>query len=459
MPPSGPDFLVLADPVHRTIAKRLTHRGRVQILDECTAPTRIPLLTRVLILGDGAKGTAALRTIRARPENVLTPVLIVEDSAGRRTQHDRSFADQVWDPASGLAGLVAAVTALDEVAARVEQLGPMAPSITHKEVREVLLLRYLATRETETLEPRRCPTAIKGYDIPLASLILGVRSGEEFPVLDQMTALDLFRRHFHDRIHTCPHCGHFAINFREVCPSCRSVHLNVVDTIHHYRCGHVAPEADFHQREELVCRKCNRRLRHVGVDYDRPNQVFVCADCETQSPEPEVECLSLQCGRLFSPESARKLDVYSYEITGQGAAVAERGALPAGGLTEMLHETLHTVREDTFEQLVHSARNLADRYQRPYSLVRFSVMEQEELAERDGAKDLLNTLHALVEVLRGILRETDVICPEDEAAFRVLFLETPRQGVEQATARARAAIADRVIPTVPVHTTWLEGRE
>ena len=36
----------------------------------------------------------------------------------------------------------------------------------------------------------------------------------------------------------------------------------------------------------LICPKCHKKLRHIGVDYDRPAVVYTCNDCENSFTSP-----------------------------------------------------------------------------------------------------------------------------------------------------------------------------
>ena len=40
---------------------------------------------------------------------------------------------------------------------------------------------------------------------------------------------------------------------------------------------------------DLVCPKCNRQLRHIGVDYEKPSKLFTCFNCEIYCPEKIVD--------------------------------------------------------------------------------------------------------------------------------------------------------------------------
>ena len=61
-----------------------------------------------------------------------------------------------------------------------------------------------------------------------------------------------------------------------MCPKCKIKKLFSEYSIHHFVCGYVGPESDFFQDKKLICTKCNRELRHIGVDYDKASIITEC---------------------------------------------------------------------------------------------------------------------------------------------------------------------------------------
>ncbi len=438
-------YLLLTDVVDPRLVKRLESRAPVRVFQGDGPPRPAAPTDRVLLLhGDEERVSAWLRDLRKAPATALCPVLAAQSADPARAAEDARFADGLWPLGGSEAALERLLDRLDAVAAAVGALAPVDPGLAGLALRQVVLLRYLVTRGIDILEPVPHPTATRGYNLPLGGLILGVPRGEEFAVCDELAALGLFETAFRDRVHLCPHCGRFTLNFREVCPTCRSPRLQVVPNVHHYRCGHVAPEPEFRDGEDLVCPKCRRVLRHVGVDFDRPNEVARCLACGSSTPEPEVECLCLGCGRVFPPEAARRFDVAAYRLTARGAAAAEAGRLPARSLPELLEEQFHTVPAPAFDAMLRLARRLAARYGRPYTLAEVEVSAREKLLESVGPMETLRLLRTLVEILRGTLRDTDVVYPSSENRFRVLLFETPGEGARTALGRVVGEAAERL---------------
>ena len=149
--------------------------------------------------------------------------------------------------------------------------------------------------------------------------------GEVRASAERLVSRGLLEKRFFERFHVCGCCGSSRLNVREECPSCRSAHLSQVPLVHHFRCAHQAPEADFARGPHLVCPKCRQHLRHYGSDYDKPGTATSCGDCGCVSSEPAVGFSCLDCGSHTDGEAATTRDVFSYGLTGEGQALLRRG--------------------------------------------------------------------------------------------------------------------------------------
>jgi len=68
----------------------------------------------------------------------------------------------------------------------------------------------------------------------------------------------------------------------------------------------------------LVCPKCHKKLRHIGVDYDRPAVVYSCNDCENSFTSPLTKATCTYCEGTFPVNALVPRDVVNYEITEEG---------------------------------------------------------------------------------------------------------------------------------------------
>jgi hypothetical protein len=194
-------------------------------------------------------------------------------------------------------------------------------------VRRVAILQFLVTRGLGALEPRRDPYARLGFAWPPFDLLAG---GDPTDDLGALCGAGLLRHTFHDRILLCPGCGDARLAFREVCRSCDSSNVVRNEVIHHYRCGHVAPEEQFRRGAELVCPGCEGLLRHIGIDYERPAALLFCRACGLGDGEGVTRARCLACGALHAAESVQDRVIFGYQLTRRGEAAARKGELGGG---------------------------------------------------------------------------------------------------------------------------------
>ncbi|MCH5236326.1 MAG: hypothetical protein J1E95_00820 [Muribaculaceae bacterium] len=122
-----------------------------------------------------------------------------------------------------------------------------------------------------------------------------------------------------DRIHICKECGDSHQLFIECCPKCKSSDIQQESMIHHFRCANISPESTYFKDGALVCPKCRRTLRHIGVDYDRPATVFSCF-CGNTFMQSAMKVMCTNCSHISTPEELIPTDVYEYKLTPAGIA-------------------------------------------------------------------------------------------------------------------------------------------
>jgi rubrerythrin/GGDEF domain-containing protein len=191
------------------------------------------------------------------------------------------------------------------------------------------LLRYHYTRQTR-LRPVISSSSHTGYIFPLLSLHYdNANTEEKFALLDKMVGKEYFRLRYEDIVHLCNNCYSGFLNYREVCPKCSSSDLYTENLIHHFVCAHVAPESDFINGDQMICSKCNRLLRHIGVDYDKPSLIYTCNNCGHHFQESVMQALCMSCSTVHSVDSLLGRKIYNYELTALGEEAAIGGLSPS----------------------------------------------------------------------------------------------------------------------------------
>lgn len=123
---------------------------------------------------------------------------------------------------------------------------------------------------------------------------------------------------FVERVHVCPNCGHSHLIFVETCPKCGSSNIHEESIIHHFRCANVSPETTYEHDGQLVCPKCKKELRHIGVDYDRPANMYYCNECGNSFLQSRMRVICAHCKKNTSPDKLKAVDVWEYKLTQQG---------------------------------------------------------------------------------------------------------------------------------------------
>ncbi len=174
------------------------------------------------------------------------------------------------------------------------------------------LVNYLVPRPNARVRPVWDPSAKSLYIYPLLEAL-----GAEYEDLKaESLAMEglLVRDELVDRIRLCAHCESGALNYVDVCPSCKSIEINEVRSLHCFTCGTVNDEDKFKRVGKLECPNCSTTLRHIGVDYDRPLETMDCASCQTMFSEAEIVAKCHRCLRRNNPSSLFVRNIQTYRL-------------------------------------------------------------------------------------------------------------------------------------------------
>lgn len=187
-------------------------------------------------------------------------------------------------------------------------------------------LRFMYTRKS-VLKPVIDVGSPTGYIYPFINIHSSKEQGEQetLPLLNDALNEGYFKSAFVDRVHLCPDCLSVYHNFREMCPKCKSPQLSAENIIHHFVCAYVGPESDFMVDNNMICPKCKKLLRHIGVDYDKPSLAYECQDCKHFFQEPEMESYCFNCKSHNPVDNLIPYDIQSFKLTDLGNEIAKTG--------------------------------------------------------------------------------------------------------------------------------------
>ena len=194
------------------------------------------------------------------------------------------------------------------------------------------ILRYLLSRDQRIVTHRLMEKSSLGYINPIFEHYHSIslfHLAEMFSFIDTLEEYGALRKHkYLIKEHLCPKCNHSHLLYTECCPKCGSSNLKIQNIIHHFSCANVAPESAYNVGGMLICPKCHKRLRHIGVDYDRPAVIYSCNDCENSFTTPITKSTCCYCESTFPVNALVPRDVEDYEITDEGIrALTQSGML------------------------------------------------------------------------------------------------------------------------------------
>lgn len=123
------------------------------------------------------------------------------------------------------------------------------------------------------------------------------------------------QREVYDNIASCPSCGSGMFLLKAKCPYCGSVKFSKEVVVEHLSCGYSGLAEEFiGQGGTLVCPKCRRELKDLGVDYVRVAEVYRCNVCKDVFSAPSFSYKCLMCGYEASIQELKPKEVYRYTV-------------------------------------------------------------------------------------------------------------------------------------------------
>jgi diguanylate cyclase (GGDEF)-like protein len=291
------------------------------------------------------------------------------------------------------------------------------------------LVDALASGEIKRLVPERSIESAVAYTYPEAARILGVAPGEEIATLDALEERGILAAEPVTTVPICPFCRTYALRVERTCRECQSTAVHRTTMIHHYRCGNVSAEETYRRDSTIVCPKCNHTLRHIGVDYERPCNVWLCDDCSTVSDTPGLRYRSLTCDKRVSLDDVVDRQLSAYTLSQDGAHLVSEGALRASIESPYVVDALTGLPGAAkIDRALQLEQTRAARYGTKFSLASFCVANGAELAEQFGDEAVSRVVRTLATIARENLRAIDIIGRSDRYCFQAVLPETDDDG-------------------------------
>ncbi|WP_230534179.1 TackOD1 domain-containing metal-binding protein [Microvirga roseola] len=408
----------------------------VELVEEFR-PSKV--LDAVLLL-PGANAEQAIAEM-ARTGNLLAALLDL--TGGNHPRADHAGQATLDSLARGL-----------EMAVRIRTaIGRLAPIPANDDAGGLTAIALALTRD-RSIEPRLNSTVADFVSYPLLAGLKDQRS-----LLEGLAGAKLLKRRFFERLHVCGECQSARAVPREVCPQCGSSDLSEDTLVHHYKCGYQAPKSTFVTNDRLACPKCDRQLRHYGVDYDTPGSVRVCQTCSAISAEPEISFLCIDCSAMTRGIDVRTRDWFCYDLTPLAETAAAEGRLPGTGVEGLLNGLPGWRTPRDLALMIDLAHRIGVRYGRPYAVLEIDLSATESGVAALGEVGIAKLQRVMVDVISETVRDSDFLATFDRKILLFLpetshenchFLLNRLRARVTKTLGDRAQISARIVPEAEI---------
>jgi DNA-directed RNA polymerase subunit RPC12/RpoP len=155
---------------------------------------------------------------------------------------------------------------------------------------------------------------------------LGLGRDEALSILNDLCEVGILVGEVVYTLAICPYCRSHRLFLQLRCPTCGSTRLSKGAVIEHLLCGHVDVEDNFRMGEDLVCQKCRKPLKAIGVDYRKPGVLFKCLDCQAPFPHPKA-MYTCSDGHMFDESELAVFQVRAYRPNPAGRVLLEKATI------------------------------------------------------------------------------------------------------------------------------------
>ena len=387
-------------------------------------------------------GEVSAADLAAAIDVMPDPAVPIADFAqNHTTRHD--FAAIALD-APALAAALAHFTPIVRCLAEL-------PFRAARQDRSDLLILRMAWSRASPIEACFSPASTQVVDYPLITSHRPKRV-----VLERLACSALLQRRHFMRTHPCDRCASHRLLAFEACRACGGSDLADEAIIHHYRCGCQQAESGFVHGTALVCPKCRRDLRHIGVDYGKPGLIVRCRNCGACSAEPEPRFACLDCTAVVGGQQAASVDWFHYDLTDAGMLALRTGRLPdvsAATLPSGAPE-LRSMRD--FQLLAAAALRSARKFARPFTLARLTPTNLAALRSQYGATSLDDAVQQAGAVIAQVLSDSEFVTADDGTVL-IGFPETAGSDAASLVTVVCAAVAARSVMKIDFDVMFRES--
>ena len=379
------------------------------------------------------------------------------DPSQRDPETDRRF----WEEIQGHLGreierAIGAVEAFlrgDDPGA-LGSLSGYSESYRHK----LAILRGLVETHDSVILPALSAEAPLGHAYPAIEQGLGLSPGAGIEILEDLADHGLLKRELHNKVHACPDCRTCRVNFRELCPFCHSIDLDLERLIHHFACAYNGLESEFQSDTELRCPKCTKTLNQLGQDFDRPYDTYVCRSADHLFETPLIEAQCFSCGAAFQADELLYAPIFRYEPTYLTVRAVELNRLTGLDIAEVMFDAdLRLNTREFFDLQAQRELLRMRRYGGSFctAVLSFQHDGQSCAIFRDWSAKAMRDLG---QMLVSNLRRLDIVARLDGGRLGLLLIEAPEAGTAVVRDRLMGRLrsyAFRTATGLELEPTWV----
>ncbi|HYC87247.1 MAG TPA: hypothetical protein VEB86_18575 [Chryseosolibacter sp.] len=285
-------------------------------------------------------------------------------------------------------------------------------------------LRFIYSRGKKVLSPAITDDGPVGYVHSFITQFMDREySLDQYNILRMAVKEGYFTSEFVDVIYLCNKCHSGALMYREACTTCNSTNLVQEDIVHHFPCAYVGPQSDFivaGREQDLICPKCNKRLKHIGVDYDKPSSVFICNQCNQRAQQPTIMVKCCTCLAENSVEHLIKREVLRYHVTAKAMHAAVQGTTLS---INKFSDIRGTIPRDVFNLFIAQEVERMKNAKIESYLAKLEFPNIIDLFHKIGNDAQMILLADIVNLIRSNLASSDLVCIENSSTFLVALLD------------------------------------
>ncbi|WIG69736.1 diguanylate cyclase [Photobacterium damselae] len=249
-----------------------------------------------------------------------------------------------------------------------------------------------------------------------------------------------------DKIRICNTCHSGHLNYIETCPNCESIDIISQHSLHCFTCGHVNNETEFKKANHLECPKCSTKLKHIGVDYDRPLEMFSCNSCHELFIESETRAKCFSCHSIQDVSSTIAKSIYTYRLTDKGEQYVRSKLdynLPDLNLSGR-------VDKEYLLSLLPWLSKLSIRHQYDHIICAIKFNGIDEMNFTYGRDKADNFIYEYIDRLNTILRTTDITCQYENDVILLVFPHTSKNSMNTIMKKISRVTENINIPKISV---------